>query len=320
MKLKFSLTFVLCLFTAHSLFADIEGLSVVVIGGGPCGLATAIQARLNGAEVSVVEKRDSYTRLNTLFLYDSTLMTLEKLGVHCPLMQELYFKESRRGFVIIKELEKSLSERAAQLGIPVFHGEFKDFGLGEGSISVAIENQDIILHYDLLIAADGAHSLVREKLGIDCQIQSEKANAGFAVLPAVNPEKLIGVRVTKTNDFFLKKVTIPQANILFLQTRPGIAMSPVNSKEFEDSTQEAEWLAECKLIREGQALVVANIPVTLQKATAFYDKNRKTILLGDAAGCGSFYQGMTANTAFKAVEFADLFFSQFPQDLAYDYL
>ena len=35
---------------------------VTVVGAGPCGLRTAIEAQLLGARVTVIEKRTSFTR------------------------------------------------------------------------------------------------------------------------------------------------------------------------------------------------------------------------------------------------------------------
>ena len=42
---------------------------VTVVGAGPCGLRTAIEAQLLGARVTVIEKRTSFTRLIALQIY-----------------------------------------------------------------------------------------------------------------------------------------------------------------------------------------------------------------------------------------------------------
>ena len=65
---------------------------VLVIGGGPAGLATAIEAADSGAQVTVVEKRKSYSRSQSVFLFDASIKLLEKWKVNIPesKKQEIY--------------------------------------------------------------------------------------------------------------------------------------------------------------------------------------------------------------------------------------
>jgi NADPH-dependent 2,4-dienoyl-CoA reductase/sulfur reductase-like enzyme len=53
---------------------------VLIIGGGPCGLRTAIEAQLCGAKVVVVEKRDRFSRNNVLHLWPYVIHDLKALG------------------------------------------------------------------------------------------------------------------------------------------------------------------------------------------------------------------------------------------------
>ena len=55
-------------------------LKAVVIGAGPCGLRTAIELALLGAEVIVIEKRDSFSRNNVLHLWPFLIVDLKTLG------------------------------------------------------------------------------------------------------------------------------------------------------------------------------------------------------------------------------------------------
>uniref|UniRef100_A0A8C9TRX8 F-actin monooxygenase n=1 Tax=Scleropages formosus TaxID=113540 RepID=A0A8C9TRX8_SCLFO len=52
----------------------------LVIGGGPCGLRTAIELALLGAKVVVIEKRDTFSRNNVLHLWPYTIHDLRSLG------------------------------------------------------------------------------------------------------------------------------------------------------------------------------------------------------------------------------------------------
>ncbi|KAI4829994.1 hypothetical protein KUCAC02_001650 [Chaenocephalus aceratus] len=56
------------------------GTKCLIIGGGPCGLRTAIELALMGAKVVVIEKRDSFARNNVLHLWPYTIHDLRGLG------------------------------------------------------------------------------------------------------------------------------------------------------------------------------------------------------------------------------------------------
>ncbi|XP_041652089.1 protein-methionine sulfoxide oxidase mical2b isoform X9 [Cheilinus undulatus] len=52
----------------------------LIIGGGPCGLRTAIELALLGCKVVLIEKRDSFSRNNVLHLWPFTIHDLRGLG------------------------------------------------------------------------------------------------------------------------------------------------------------------------------------------------------------------------------------------------
>ena len=53
---------------------------VLVVGAGPGGLRTAIEAALLGASVVVVEKRLEFTRSNVLHMWPFAIDDLRRLG------------------------------------------------------------------------------------------------------------------------------------------------------------------------------------------------------------------------------------------------
>ncbi|XP_063802487.1 F-actin-monooxygenase MICAL2 isoform X3 [Pseudophryne corroboree] len=56
------------------------GTQCLIIGGGPCGLRTAIELACLGVKVVVVEKRDTFSRNNVLHLWPYTIHDLRCLG------------------------------------------------------------------------------------------------------------------------------------------------------------------------------------------------------------------------------------------------
>uniref|UniRef100_A0A3Q3X3T4 F-actin monooxygenase n=1 Tax=Mola mola TaxID=94237 RepID=A0A3Q3X3T4_MOLML len=56
------------------------GTRCLIIGGGPCGLRTAIELALLGCKVVVIEKRETFSRNNVLHLWPFTIHDLRGLG------------------------------------------------------------------------------------------------------------------------------------------------------------------------------------------------------------------------------------------------
>lgn len=57
-----------------------KGRRVVVVGAGPCGLRAAIELKLLGARVTIVERRQSFSRLNQLHLWPWCAEDIKELG------------------------------------------------------------------------------------------------------------------------------------------------------------------------------------------------------------------------------------------------
>ena len=58
-----------------------KGKRVLIVGAGPVGLRSAIEAALLGAKVDIVEKRDSFSRNNVVHLWPFAINDLRGLGV-----------------------------------------------------------------------------------------------------------------------------------------------------------------------------------------------------------------------------------------------
>nr|XP_013813375.1 PREDICTED: protein-methionine sulfoxide oxidase MICAL2 isoform X2 [Apteryx mantelli mantelli] len=88
----------------------------LIIGGGPCGLRTAIELALLGAKVVVVEKRDTFSRNNVLHLWPFTIHDLRGLGA-----KKFYgkFCAGSIDHISIRQLQLILFKVALMLGVEI---------------------------------------------------------------------------------------------------------------------------------------------------------------------------------------------------------
>lgn len=158
------------------------GPELVVVGGGPIGLACAIEARLSGMDVLVVEPReDPIDKACGEGLMPGSLAALHRIGVDPPghpLAGIAYMDGGRRvehrfadrpGRGVRRTvLHRELARRAAELGTRVVRGRVT--GLAQRRDAVELQLQGVgqeEVETPWVIAADGLHSPVRRLLGLD---------------------------------------------------------------------------------------------------------------------------------------------------------
>jgi 2-polyprenyl-6-methoxyphenol hydroxylase-like FAD-dependent oxidoreductase len=316
MKKIISISITLLLWSISPLFANHDPISVLVIGGGPAGLATAIEAADSGAQVTVVEKRKSYSRGQSVFLVDSSIKLLEKWKVTIPEMKAADLGEGGKfGLVPINQLEQGLLKRVNELGIKVIHGEFKR--LERKKAVIASSEGEIPFLYDVLVGADGIHSHVREELGISCTslgkaigvwalMKFEGATGGFDVSPAIEKDNFLIRKITISPvSIFIRKITVSPVSIIFAQICNS---DQISSKEFESLVRACGWKKEADMMASSKAKISDSIEIFLQQAKEFSNKQQAGILVGDAAATASFFQGMGINTALITASIAGDFF------------
>ncbi|KAF6104788.1 microtubule associated monooxygenase, calponin and LIM domain containing 2 [Phyllostomus discolor] len=88
----------------------------LIVGGGPCGLRTAIELAYLGAKVVVVEKRDAFSRNNVLHLWPFTIHDLRGLGA-----KKFYgkFCAGSIDHISIRQLQLILFKVALILGVEI---------------------------------------------------------------------------------------------------------------------------------------------------------------------------------------------------------
>ncbi|KAG7472502.1 hypothetical protein MATL_G00109460 [Megalops atlanticus] len=91
----------------------------LVLGAGPCGLRTAIELALLGAQVVLLEKRDSFSRNNVLHLWPYTIHDLRGLAA-----KKFYgkFCSGSLDHISIRQLQLILLKVALLLGVEVHTG------------------------------------------------------------------------------------------------------------------------------------------------------------------------------------------------------
>ncbi|XP_056640535.1 F-actin-monooxygenase Mical isoform X3 [Diorhabda sublineata] len=139
---------------------------VLVIGGGPCGMRTAIEAQLLGAKVVVVEKRDRFSRNNVLHLWPFVIEDLRMLGA------KKFFGKFCAGaidHVSIRQLQCILLKVALLLGVEV-HTEVSFEALIEPNATDKIgwraefkpANHPVSQYeFDVVIGADGKRNTLQ---------------------------------------------------------------------------------------------------------------------------------------------------------------
>ncbi|KAG7274824.1 hypothetical protein CRUP_038797, partial [Coryphaenoides rupestris] len=93
-----------------------QGTKCLIVGGGPCGLRTAIDLALLGCKVVVIEKRDTFSRNNVLHLWPYTIHDLRALGA-----KKFYgkFCAGSLDHISIRQLQLMLTKVCLILGVEI---------------------------------------------------------------------------------------------------------------------------------------------------------------------------------------------------------
>ncbi len=163
-----------------------EGTSVLVIGGGPAGLAAAIAARMRGFEVTVTDgAKPPIDKACGEGLLPGTLVALRELGVAiCPgdgqVLRAIRFVDSTNsveanfsgasGLGIRRTmLHQKMVERAEECGVALLWNTPVTGLSSEGAILGGK-----IRKAKWIVGADGIHSRVRRWIGLDSTARVEK--------------------------------------------------------------------------------------------------------------------------------------------------
>ncbi|KAL6074477.1 [F-actin]-monooxygenase mical3 [Balamuthia mandrillaris] len=179
--------------------ASSSPLKVLVIGGGPGGLRTAVEASLMGAEVIILEKRAAFSRHNLLHIWDSSIHDLKNVGA------KFFFPKFCTGgihHIAIRRLQTLLLKVCLILGVKFFPMvTFKGlFEMMDGSgwrletESMHQLNPKELAGFNVLVGADGENSVVADVLGFQRKLTKGSQAIGITanfVNSQTRPEKQI---------------------------------------------------------------------------------------------------------------------------------
>ncbi|XP_039605897.1 F-actin-monooxygenase MICAL2-like isoform X4 [Polypterus senegalus] len=147
---------------SHKAYKDVcRNTKCLIIGGGPCGLRTAIELAFLGAKVVVLEKRDTFSRNNVLHLWPYTIHDLRGLGA-----KKFYgkFCAGSIDHISIRQLQLILVKVALILGVE-FHMNVEfikllepaqdNQGMGWRAEVCPADHPVANFDFDVIVGADG---------------------------------------------------------------------------------------------------------------------------------------------------------------------
>lgn len=171
-----------------------ESADVAVVGGGPVGLAAAIEARMAGFEVTVIEPRVGVIdKACGEGLMPGAVPLLERLGVR-PEGHPLLGVRYRAGDRVVDHrfssgsglgvrrttLQAALHERAVHLGVGFVTGRIQSVRQDASRVRLSVgDGDDTAVYADWVLACDGLHSTMRRLVGLDAAPRRRRGGRRF---------------------------------------------------------------------------------------------------------------------------------------------
>lgn len=274
-------------------------VDVIVVGGGPIGLAAAINARMHGLTALVIEPRTgTIDKACGEGVMPGAVTELAALGVHprgrriagisyqdgTHTAEHRFASDAALG-VRRTELHRALTERAVELGVEFEHGkveaiEQEDDGESGGAKASAVSAHladGRTIEGRWMLGCDGLHSTVRELVGLAARPRRVRRRDSrrfgirqhFEVAPWSD---LVEVHWAPTAELYVTPVS---------DTEVGVAVLGPRGTSFEEALASVPALAE-RLRGATPASTVRGAGPLFQNTTG--QRAGRVLLVGDAAG------------------------------------
>ncbi|AWF80940.1 hypothetical protein BTJ40_09020 [Microbulbifer sp. A4B17] len=266
---------------------------VLVVGAGPTGLAAACALSSYGIRCRVVERRTEPSKLSrAVGIFPCTIKRLVNVGVpnifESEAMQlcKVQYLQAGRPLLFLDNRGAAYKEYVG-LGLPQNRTEeiLRDFLLEKGIsveygiAAVEIESSNcgaaVTLsdgsadNFDWVIAADGVHSTIREKLGISYPGKDLPQPWGVAdvdIEGGWDPE-LVSVDVQKPGNQFTIVLPMEKQRLRVVATQP-------------DALEALEYPLKISKVRS-----TGSFQISIRQAESY--RFQRVLLIGDAAHCHS---------------------------------
>ncbi len=190
-----------------------EGFDVIVVGGGPAGLSSALVASRNGLSTVVLERGEESGTKNMFggVLYTNSLKKLvpefwKIAPVERPITkrridfltenslvsieyENFKYNENYNGFSVYRsKFDKWFSKYVEESGVLIANGVKVDEIVHENGRVVGVRSGDDILYGKMVIIADGAISLIAQKEGMKKKPDSKNFALGMKEIIKLSQE------------------------------------------------------------------------------------------------------------------------------------